>query len=396
MSSFTLYLLGTINIGVGIYSLLAAIAYSRYVRRSPMHSAVRDPLPSVALFVPCCGDEEGLEENLRSLVEQDYQPLEMIFIVEDEADTAVPVIRRVMETHDRPSTLVSAGTADRCGQKVHNLRVGIAHAGQADVFAFADSDGMTDGAWLKNLVGALQKPGVGVASSYRFYLPEPGNFLSLLRSAWNAGVLTLLGDHDRNFAWGGAMAIPREVFRKAGVENAWHGALSDDYALTHAVRRAGYQVRFVPESIVVSRGRVGLWELMAWCARQLAITRVYWPNLWRLAGGSQVVFVFFLLGGTGAAASGETAVAAVLILVLLLSWVGGVVRAQAIRHLLPQWNDRLRHYRWTYVLLAPLTSFLTVYAFTASALSRRIHWRGREYEMRSPTETVIIGRVRGL
>lgn len=123
----------------------------------------------------------------------------------------------------------------------------------------------------------------------------------------------------------------------------------------------------------------------------MAITRVYWPNLWRLGGGSQVVFVLFLFGGSTAARSGDVGVAAILSLVLLLSFASGAIRAQAVRLLLPKWNDRLRRYHWTYVLLAPVTSFLTVYAFLASALSRRIHWRGRVYEMRSPTETVIIG-----
>jgi len=416
VSTLALYLLGAINLGVGIYSLLSTLAYCRYARRAHGAAPPSEPRPSVVLFVPCCGDEDGLEENLRSLVEQEYAPLAVVFIVEDETDSAVPVIRRVMETGvlnppagakspegeprgwgpaaligARAASMVTAGRADRCGQKVHNLLAGLAGDHQAEVFAFADSDGLTDRHWLANLVATLGKPDVGVASSYRFYLPEPGNLASVLRSAWNAGVLTLLGEHDRNFAWGGAMAIRKEIFREARVAHAWQGALSDDYALTHAVRRAGYRVAFVPQSIVLSRGRVGFRELLRWCGRQMAITRVYWPNLWRLGGGSQVVFVLFLLAGGKAAASGDVGVASVLSVVLLLSWASGAIRTQAVRLLLPRWNEHLRRYHWSYVLLAPMTSFLTVYAFFTSLLSRRIYWRGRVYEMRSPTETVIIG-----
>ncbi|HEX9722750.1 MAG TPA: glycosyltransferase family 2 protein [Vicinamibacteria bacterium] len=479
MSTLTLYLLGAINLGIGIYSLRSTLEYRRYARSAQGTPPPSEHRPSVVLFVPCCGAEDGLEENLRSLVEQEYGPLDVVFIVEDEMDSAIPIIRRVMETGvlnppagarrpqrasraeavaerrvrpqlkksparlrqgfggsaeagegdserrrkgerepsalgssrarsegalrsevawgpaaligARAASLVTAGRADRCGQKVHNLLAGLAGDHDAEVFAFADSDGMTDRHWLANLVATLRKPDVGVASSYRFYLPEPGNLASVLRSAWNAGVLTLLGEHDRNFAWGGAMAIRKEIFREAGVAHAWRGALSDDYALTHAVRRAGYRVAFVPQSIVVSRGRVGLRELLRWCGRQMAITRVYWPNLWRLGGGSQVVFVLFLLGGGQAALSGDVGVASVLTVVLLLSGASGAIRAQAVRLLLPRWNERLRHFHWSYVLLAPVTSFLTVYAFLTSLLSRRIHWRGRVYEMRSPTETVIIG-----
>jgi cellulose synthase/poly-beta-1,6-N-acetylglucosamine synthase-like glycosyltransferase len=434
VSTLTLYLLGAINLGVGIYSLRSTLAYRRYARGALGTPPPSERQPSVVLFVPCCGAEAGLEENLRSLVGQDYAPLQVVFIVEDESDPAVPVIRRVMEgvlnppagakspqgelepsalgssrarsegalrsevawgpaalIKARPTSLVTAGPADHCGQKVHNLLAGLAGHHEAEVFAFADSDGMVDRHWLANLVATLQNPGVGVASSYRFYLPEPGNFASVLRSAWNAGVLTLLGEHDRNFAWGGAMAIRKEIFREARVAEAWQGALSDDYALTHAVRRAGYRVAFVPQSIVLSRGRVGFREVLQWCDRQMAITRVYWPNLWRLGGGSQVVFVLFLIAGGRAAALGNIGVACLLSAVLLLSWASGAIRSEAVRLLLPRWSESLRRYHWSYVLLAPVTSFLTVYAFVTSLLSRRIHWRGRVYEMRSSTETVIIG-----
>jgi cellulose synthase/poly-beta-1,6-N-acetylglucosamine synthase-like glycosyltransferase len=393
VSAIPLYLLGGLNLGTGIYSLWSTIGYYRYAKRSRHDVPGSNYRPSVALLVPCCGEEEGLEENLRSLIRQDYEPLDVIFIVESDSDSAVPIIRRVLETEARSGELVFAGSADRRGQKVHNLAAGLERTGDVEVLAFADSDGRPDRGWLGHLVSALQRPGVGVASSYRFYLPEPGCLASVLRSAWNAGVLTLLGEHDRNFAWGGSMAIRKEIFRNAGVEDAWHGALSDDYALTHAVRQAGYRVEFVPHSIVASRGKVTLRELLRWCRRQMAITRVYWPNLWRIGGGSQVAFVFFLVAGGIAAASGAGGLTALLSVVLILSWVSGGIRARAVRRLLPQWSERLRRYDWAYVLLAPVASFITVYGFLGSALSRRVEWRGRTYEMRSPTETVILDAI---
>jgi hypothetical protein len=33
-------------------------------------------------------------------------------------------------------------------------------------------------------------------------------------------VLTVLGDHNHNFAWGGAMAIRQEVYQRIGVAEA--------------------------------------------------------------------------------------------------------------------------------------------------------------------------------
>ncbi len=394
MSAIPLYVLGGVNIGIGVYSLFSTLGYYRYAKRARRLKSEDAYCPPVALLVPCCGVEEGLEDNLRALVRQDYEALKVIFIVEDGSDPAVPIIERVLGSESRSGELVVAGPAERRGQKVHNLVAGLERVGDAEVFAFADSDGRPDDGWLAHLVSPLREPRVGVSSSYRFYLPEPGCLASVLRSAWNAGVLTLLGEHDRNFAWGGSMAIRRRIFEEAKVEVAWRGALSDDYALTHAVRRAGYYVKFVPRAIVASHGRVKLRQLLRWCARQMAITRVYWPNLWRIGGGSQVAFVAFLITGSMAASSGHVEVAVLLSVVLLLSWLSGGIRARAVRLLLPEWSPELRRYDWAYVLLAPAASFITVYGFLSSALSRRIEWRGKTYEMLSPSDTLLLGPVK--
>ena len=39
--------------------------------------------------------KEGLEDNLRAILSQTYQPLRLIFIVESETDRALPIIRNV-------------------------------------------------------------------------------------------------------------------------------------------------------------------------------------------------------------------------------------------------------------------------------------------------------------
>ncbi len=190
-----------------------------------------DPdLPSVTLLVPCCGLDAGLADNLRAIVRQNYPDLRIVFVVENEADGALPVIRSIIAGERRETRLVFAGPARGRGQKVHNLVTAVATIEDDCVLAFADSDIRPTPEWLTYLVEPLDRVEVGAATGYRFYVPERGNFASFLRSAWNAGVLTLLGDHDHNFAWGGSMAIKRSTFRQAGVEDAWKGALSDDYA----------------------------------------------------------------------------------------------------------------------------------------------------------------------
>jgi hypothetical protein len=238
-------------------------------------------------------------------------------------------------------------------------------------------------------VGRLDEPGVGVASSYRFYRPEPPGFGTLLRSVWNLSVLALLGDHDRNFAWGGSMALRREVFERAGVREAWRGALSDDYALTHAVRRAGLGVAFVPECLIGSQGPIGTGATLSWAARQISITRVYWPALFRLAVVSSLSATAFLVL---APLVGGALPLGLLAAVLGLGCTSGGLRAMALGRLAPQWRRDVRRHLWAYVLMAPLAGLVTFYGVARALASRRIEWRGTLYEMRSPNETLVLGR----
>ncbi len=394
MTAFVLAL-GLLNVAVGLYSLHASWRYARYAGRS--HAKEERPpedpnLPSVTLFAPCCGDEAGLLDNLTALVEQDYPALHVCFILESESDGAAPVVERLHEAFPERTSRVVAGPASHCGQKVHNLIAALEGPVTTEVFAFADSDGRPDARWLRRLVTPLAEPDVGVASSYRFYFPEPSGFAARLRTVWNASVLTLLGEHDHNFAWGGSMAIRREVFDRLGGTALWSGALSDDYALTHAVRRAGLRVEFVPRAIVASSGTVGLAALLRWCTRQIKITRVYWPALFRVAAVTHLLFTIFVASASFLALGGHRGVGLVLGAVGVLSWLSAWLRTVGIRSLAPRWDRRLKRDTWWMVVLAPLASFVTAQAVIRALASRRIQWRGRIYEMRSPNETVIVGK----
>jgi len=383
--------LGVVSALAALQSLLGSARYLGYARQASRSLAVvpESELPEVTLIVPCCGEEEGLEANLEALLGQQFPRFHVRFVVVGPDDGAVPAIERTRARHPGRSELIVAGPTRGHGQKVHNLLAALDSGPLADVLVFADSDGRPEPGWLRRLVAELEEPGVGVASSYRFYRPAPPGFATLLRSAWNLSVLALLGDHDRNFAWGGSMAVRRDVFERTRVREAWAGALSDDYALTHAVRRAGLGVAFVPGCLVGSEGPVGVGGVLSWAARQISITRVYWPALFWLAvasSGSATAFLVLapLVGGTLSLG--------LLATVFALGCTSGGLRAVALARLAPQWRGDVRRFFWAYVLMAPLSGLVTFYGVARALASRRIEWRGTLYEMRSPNETVVLGR----
>jgi ceramide glucosyltransferase len=389
--SFFVVALGVVSAVAALQSLLGSVRSLGHARgpAGPRDGASEAGLPAVTLIVPCCGDEDGLQTNLEALLGQQYPRFHVRLVVADAEDGAIPVIERARQRHPGRSDLVVAGPSHGHGQKVHNLLAALEAGSVADVLVFADSDGRPEPGWLRRLVAELDRPGVGVASSYRFYRPEPSSFATLLRSVWNLSVLALLGDHDRNFAWGGSMAIRREVFVRARIREAWRGALSDDYALTHAVRRAGLRVAFVPGCLVGSEGAIGPGAALSWAARQIAITRVYWPTLFRLAVVSSVSSTAFLIL---APLAGGAVPLGLLAAVLVLGCTSGGLRAMALAHLAPRWRADVRRFFWAYVLMAPLAGLVTFYGVVRALASRRVEWRGTLYEMRSPNETVVLGR----
>jgi cellulose synthase/poly-beta-1,6-N-acetylglucosamine synthase-like glycosyltransferase len=202
--------------------------------------------PPVTLIVPVKGCEEGLIENLRSLLEQDYPDFEMLITVRDSADPAVAEIAPLVASGAR--LIVAGPPPANTGEKIGNLLAAVAQARAASqALAFADSDGRVAPGWLRGLVAPLADPAVGVATGYRWYFPQRPGFWSLLRSVWNAAIAGGFAPGPQGapaFAWGGAMALRRETFARARVAELWRGSVSDDYRLTHAVRAAGLQVRF--------------------------------------------------------------------------------------------------------------------------------------------------------
>lgn len=406
----------------GAASLLEGIRYLAFVRR-----ALDEPIGTYAskasVIIPCKGAEAGLEENLRALYLQDYPDYEIVFVVATEADAALPIIRQLIKEMQpalatcnedagnatkfqagKPLALVTnrkvrviiAGKNDRRSEKVNNLLRAIEEvSNDTEVFVFVDSDARVHRDWLRSLVAPLAEESVGATTGFRWYLPETGGFFSALLSAWNGSVATTLGDHGNNFAWGGSTAILRKTFEKADVRGSWDRAVSDDYALTRAIRKSDLRIAFVPRCLTVTREDASLASLLEFTTRQVVITRIYNPRLWWLGIVSQILFnaVFFggLLFAAATSIGGEPPAfaLALLVTIYLLGSAKGVLRLIAARRMLPQERRDITRLWWAYCLLWHLVSLVYLYNFLRSAATNRILWRGVLYEMHSPTETVV-------
>lgn len=390
------YLLITIQILLGTYLVWQGVQWLGYVRRK-LHCDPGFYAPRVALLCPCKGIEPGLERNLVALTEFERQNYEIFFILASEKDSARSIIERVAQSSRVKANIVIAGHPVNCGEKVNNLRFAIEQLPEEfEVLAFADSDGRPGKHWLHYLVAPLADNRIGATTTVRWLVPNAGNLPTLLLAAWNAPIVTMLGEKVRNFCWGGGTAIRRSTFEQCGVLDEWKSSVSDDYSLTSALEHRGLPILFIPESLTLSYVETDFEGLLEFTSRQILITRIYSNKLWRAALLTHFLYCSTLVLGIylilTTLFAGRPAFHLVLLtfLPLLLASIRGVLRLTGVTEALPAVRAQIMAQAWIYVLLTLVVPFLYLVNFVQSMVTRKIRWRGAVYELISPQQTKII------
>lgn len=394
------YFFASVLILLGLLSLRGGFRYLAYFLQE-LSKPLPDYMPRVTVIVPCRGLDEGLRENITALFTQDYPSYELLFVSDKEDDPALSLVGEVRAKfqHDakpRARTLV-AGAAKESGQKVHNLLAAVRDADAvSEIFVFVDTDTRAHKSWLRALVAPLADEEVGASTGYRWFVPVRGGLASRLRAVWNSSIASALGaSREKNFCWGGSTAIRRERFEDLRMTEAWRGALSDDFAMTRTLSAAQLPIHFAPACLIASLEDCTFAELLEFTTRQMKITRVYATHLWKAVLLSGLVFVPTFFGGIALvivrASLGMTyawPLSLIIIIYLLGVWKAHL-RLRAVRLVLAEHESLLRRDSFAQLFLWPLATTIFLYNSLAAGFSRSITWRGINYELRSPTETVI-------
>jgi ceramide glucosyltransferase len=397
------YVLVIIQIAAGVYSLWDGFAWFRMVRkRLSGHAGFYAPV--TALICPCKGNEPGLEENLSTLAHFDYPNYEVFFALATSLDPALKVIERVKAASQNPVHIVIAGPPEDCGEKVFNLRKTVeALPDKFEVIVFTDSDARYSRSWLGKLVAPLQDPRIGATTGYRWIIPSAqfgaGAFASAMASAWNAAVVTMLGERKRdNFCWGGGTAIRKKTFAEAQISEAWEGSVSDDFAITYALQQIGKPIVFCPECLAATPHPWTGASLLEFTNRQILITRIYSIRHWIFGAVAHLSYVVTLLYAAivilATMATGDPWMQLVLITLAIpiLAAMKGAMRTIAAVEILPEWKTQIDQWGWVWTVFAPLVPFLFAWNFIVSLSTRTVRWRGIRYELVSPNTTRILKR----
>ena len=190
----------------------------------------------------------------------------------------------------------------------------------------------------------------------------------------------------------------RSVFKTAKVLEHWRSAVSDDFAVTRALQSLKLPIVFVPQCLTASYESCSLSQLFEFTTRQIKITRVYAPHLWKSVLLGSVIFALTFWGGLlliavrAALGLSFTTPAVLLLIIFTMGAMKSDLRWQAVSQFINKERSGPISLRFAHTTLWPLASSVYLYNAITAAVSRRITWRGITYDLKSPNETVVVSR----
>ncbi|WP_299545730.1 bacteriohopanetetrol glucosamine biosynthesis glycosyltransferase HpnI [Phenylobacterium sp.] len=246
------------------YQLLAA----RQVRALLVQPRARrkTAAPAVTILKPLHGAEPGLDVALQSFLAQDYPgTVQVVFGVQDPADPAQLVVGSLRRAHPRRDVaLVVDATPHGANRKISNV-INMMRRAKHDIILLADSDIVVRPDYLREVVAALETPGVGVVTC-----PYRGQAVRGIWSRLAAMGLTYqflpsvavgVGLGLAQPCMGSTIALRREVLTRIGGFEAFADLLADDYAIGAAVRGTGLRSLVAPVLVAHNCTEHGLAEL---------------------------------------------------------------------------------------------------------------------------------------
>lgn len=353
--------------GIG-YTLLASVLIGRFFARP-----VSEPtsFPPVTILKPLHGNEWALLDNLSSFCRQDYPgPVQFLFGVHDSADPALQTVddlRRLFPEAD--ITVVADARLYGPNRKISNILNMLPQA-RHDVLAFADSDVSVGPNYLRNVIGELQKPGVGLVTCVYRGQPDPGFWPRLSAKATNyqflPGVVTGLALGLARPCFGQTIVMRRDTFEKIGGFTPFVRHLAEDHAIGEAVRMIGEKVAIPP--FTISHACVEA------SARQLIAHELRW---------SRTIRSIDPLGHLGSALIHPLAFALLAVLFSGGAWwaCALALTAMCARLALKVLSDRALRQACRDLWLLPLWDIVSFAIFVASFRSSRVIWRGFSFKV---------------
>jgi ceramide glucosyltransferase len=367
------YISLAIAAGYSIVALAAVLAWRGYVSRPRLVSPTQSP---VTVLKPLCGAEPGLYEHLRSFCQQQYAQFQIVFGTLDAADPALAVVARLIEEFpDLPIDTVVNPQRHGHNNKTSNLINMLAKA-RHPVLLIADSDIWVRPDYLATVTAPLADDSVGLVTCLSHDSPTPGLW-SRLGAMYNnewyfpSVMLAWLFGHE-GYASGQTLCLRRTTLEAIGGLHAFVDQLADDYQLGQLIRGQGLRIVLSPYEIEAGHHEPDLAALTHHELRWMGTLHIVRPLSFRM------IFLTFSL----------TLALVGLLLTMGAPWhavAWGLFGVTAVARCGLHIVHRLRFGRPLLedLPLVPVRDLLTVWLWCQSFFSRRMTWRGYEFDVDS-------------
>jgi hypothetical protein len=367
-------------------------------RVEPLHDF---DFPKAAIILAIRGPDPSLERNIRALLAQAYPNCKLFVVVDHVEDPAWQLVEKIRdEIPDRIQVSVLKVPLSTCSLKCSAMAQAVSELDASyEVVAFADGDVLAHSTWLRELVEPLADPSIGVSNGSRWYLPSDSGLGSMTRYFWNAGVVIQLWLNE--YVWPGSMAFRSDALNKMGMVAALRNSLFDGPVVVREIRRAGYNVRFVPSVMIANREQISLGDFTSWAERQTLVASSLGTN-WLVLGfnAAHIAICVFAppLAALVAVGFSESTVLGWALLAAASYWcamsLSVLALERAVRSVLTLDQKEIRWFSWPKALSAMpgivLAHLVPLLAALRAARRRTVNWRGIEYEIRGPDEVHML------
>lgn len=343
------------------YQLISLFAAHRFFA-APMHLASGSE--GVSLLKPLHGAEPRLTENLVTFLAAPHTgQVQMVCGIGDPGDGALPAFEALRAGHPAADLALSTGPrAPAANAKVGNL-LAMMPLARHDLLILSDSDIAVSPAYLSQVLGALEQPGVGAVTCLYAGRGDAG-FWSQVDAAiisWSAApkVMMALMTGIAAPCMGSTIALRRETLDQIGGFERFADVLADDYAIGEAVHALGKQVAVPPMLVTHACTEASLGQVWRHHLRWAVTIRGVAP-MRHLGSGIVYAVPLALLAVPFAPLPG----------------LGALACALAVRLAAAVKIDRHAGRRTAPLWLLPLADCTEFTAFLASLAARTIDWRG--------------------
>jgi ceramide glucosyltransferase len=212
-----------------------------------------EPLPGLSVLKPLCGSDEELEANLRSFLEADHEPLQIIFAAASPTDPAITLARRLAAAYPHRDVTVVVGADDTIANPKIALMEAMLPEAKHDILLLSDSNVRLSRGDLASVLPLFAEPRIGMAyqpvvadgertvaaTIENLHYTEFAAFLTI-------GVHELVGLHTVNAK---GQWVRRAALEAAGGFERVRDCGADDYELSQQVERSGWKL--APSATVV-------------------------------------------------------------------------------------------------------------------------------------------------